>query len=679
MITRRFIQAATLSLVTFLGAVHVVAEEPTQVYFGDTHLHTSFSMDAFLYKNRTADPDTAYRFAKGQPVVHPYRRVRAQLDRPLDFLVVSDHAEFLGGMRAIYNDELVLEDQGFFSSIKNWFFIRTLKKAMESDDPGKMLNFWLPGPAEDPNGDPVADPNNQGPGGLGDTSALSKATWGKIIEAAERHNEPGVFTSFIGWEWSSIPSGANLHRVVVTPDVGDTAGQYIPFSSIESQYPEDLWAFLERTSEETGARFIAIPHNSNVSKGFMFADQTVRGDPITREYAERRNRWEPIAEVTQYKGDSETHPELSPDDEFADYETYPYIMQKSNDLSKTEKYVANAGDYARSGLKTGLTLDSALGINPFQFGMIGSTDSHNGMSAADERNFWGKFSTDSIPEAKMGSALAATAANGWSMEAAGLAAVWATENSREAIFAGMQRREVYATTGTRMRVRMFAGWSFPDGAADSEDMAQIGYESGVPMGAEIAAAETSVAESGAESDVESGTESGAESGAESDATEAAAVMNTESADPASMGDEVGNGLQLLIRVSKDPVGANLDRVQVVKGWLDQSGDLHEKVYNVAWAGDRDLDAEGRLPDVGSTVDLSVPTYTNDIGAAELSSLWVDPDFDAEQKAFYYVRALEIPTPRHSTYDAIALEQDFTDEQPPTLQERAYSSPIWYNP
>jgi hypothetical protein len=412
----------------------------------------------------------------------------------------------------------------------------------------------------------------------------------------------------------------------MSPDGGDTARQYIPFGSDQSQYPQDLWNWLENTSASSGARFIAIPHNSNISKGYMFAETTLKGEPITAAYARRRMKWEPVAEVTQYKGDSETHPDLSPNDEFADFETYGHYIQQT-----PESYKVAPADYARSGLKQGLAIEQNIGVNPYKFGMIGSTDSHTGMAAYEEDNFWGKLAVDSTPETKLGDKIGGSRATGWSMGAGGLAAVWAEENTREAIFEAFKRKEVYATTGSRMSVRLFAGWDFPQDAATSKRLAQIGYEQGVPMGADLTAA------------------------------------------------TAGQIPQLLIRARKDPKGANLDRVQVVKGWIDSDGSQREQVYNVAWSGDRALDAQGKLPSVGSTVDISVPSYDNSIGAPELSVLWTDPQFDASQRAFYYVRVLEIPTPRHSTYDAIALQSEPTQEHPPTLQERAYSSPVWYSP
>tara|TARA_R110002110_G_scaffold14698_1_gene67661 strand:+ start:87183 stop:89060 length:1878 start_codon:yes stop_codon:yes gene_type:complete len=607
------------------------AQEETRLLFGDTHLHTSYSFDAYLSKNQTADPDTAYRWAKGLPVIHPLNRTRVQINTPLDFLVVSDHAELMGVIRAINTDTAEMEDLGIWGNLKRWFAVTMLNRAIEGGSGTDFFNSLLPMPPESPGGDPVLDPANELPAGpFGDTLVTETNAWHEIVDSAERHNLPGHFTTFIGWEWSSIPTGANLHRIVFTPDSGALAKQFVPYGSDQSQYPEDLWSFLENTQEETGARFIAMPHNSNISKGYMYADTTLKGEPITDTYAARRMLWEPVSEVTQFKGDSETHPELSPNDPFADFETYTHYIQQVR-----EDYVPRAADYIRPALLRGLTLEQGTGVNPYQFGFIGSTDSHSGLASAEEDNFWGKFARDSTPETKRGSdSIGDARATGWSMAAAGLAAVWAKDNTREEIFAAFQRKEVYATTGTRLQVRVFGGWNFDPMALESSEIASLGYELGVPMGGNLTL-------------------------------------------PV---DASGSGVpQMMIQVMKDPKGANLDRVQVVKGWLDADGVEHEKIYNAAWAGDRELDNNGELRPIGNTVDLETGSYDNSIGAEELVALWTDPDFNADQRAFYYIRVLEIPTPRHSLLDALALQIEPPEEGPATLQERAYTSPIWYSP
>jgi len=612
-----------------------VAEGNNELLFGDTHLHTSYSFDAYLNKNETADPDTAYRWAKGLPVVHPYNQARVQIGTPLDFLVVSDHAELLGVIRAANLGSDEFEDLGLWGNFKRWLAITLLNRGIEKGSGFDTFIGLLPHKGQLPGTDPVQDPANEPPGApFGDTQAVETSAWKDIVQAAERHNQPGEFTAFVGWEWSSIPTGANLHRVVFTPDGADKALQYLPYGSDQSQYPQDLWQWLSDTSERTGSRFIAIPHNSNISKGYMFDETTLRGEPITAEYARQRMRWEPVSEATQFKGDSETHPTLSPEDEFADFESYEhYIQQEKQD------YVAAPGDYMRSALKRGLALKQKTGVNPYQVGMIGSTDSHSGLSSAEEDNFWGKFALDSSPLNKIPEAVEGSmSANGWNMSASGLAAVWAKSNSREDIFAAFQRKEVYATTGTRLRVRMFGGWDFVNADLNNPELASIGYERGVPMGSNLPA--PSLLEVEGEAEVSP---------------------------------------RFLISAMKDPADANLDRIQVIKGWVDASGAQREKVFDVAWSDGRELDANGKLPKVGNTVDLSTGRYSNSIGSAALSTLWQDPDFDPKLDAFYYVRVLQIPTPRHSLYDAIALQSDIPTEGPATIQERAYTSPIWYQP
>lgn len=624
------VSQGTALLAILLSSTAFADDEPTKLYWGDTHLHTSYSFDAFMNGNMTADPDTAYRWAKGQPVIHPGNRARVQLDRPLDFLVVADHAELLGVIHQIHDGDAELPDLGLWGSIKRWFAIKGLTRKLDDGTGHEIFRNLLPIEAANPGGDPVQDPNNELPGRtFGDTRELQRIAWHEIVDAAEQHNDPGTFTSFVGWEWSSIPTGANLHRIVMSPDGGETAKQYLPFGSDISQYPEDLWAWLDKTSSETGAEFIAIPHNSNISKGYMFGRTTLKGEPITPVYAKTRIRWEPVAEITQIKGDSETHPALSPDDPFADFESYGFYIQNS-DIPYT--YEAGEGDYIRAGLKTGLQVEEDIGTNPYKFGVIGSTDSHSGLSSADEDNFWGKMARDGTPESKRLFGIGRSALTGWNMSAQGLAAVWAEENSREAIFQAFKRKEVYGTTGPRMRVRFFGGWDFSAFDARHSDIADTGYKAGVPMGSDLAS-------------------------------------------PA----EENNAPQFLVQAVKDPEGANLDRVQIIKGWVDADGQAHEQVYNIAWSDDRALSPDGALPPVGDTVNRMTGQTTNTIGAAELVTIWTDPDFKPEERAFYYVRVLQIPTARHSFLDAIALQEGVENKGPEVIQERAYTSPIWYTP
>ena len=608
--------------ILFLSSSGVAAQD-RQLLWGDTHLHTTYSVDAFLNNNLTVDPDTAYRFAKGEPVIHPYHRARIQLEAPLDFLVVSDHAEFLGGMRDIYHNGLQDEGAGIWDSIANWFFTYAVRSEIDARKGPELFLELLPNSA-----DPrviAALPVNMADFPIPPDPKRERFAWEELVATAEAHYEPGEFTTLMGWEWSALPGGANLHRVVVTDADADQALTFQPFSALQSPYPEDLWQWLDRTSAGSGARFLAIPHNSNVSKGLMFTDTTLRGLPVDEEYARERMRWERIVEVTQIKGDSEAHLVLSPEDEFAGFEPFPFYLQRD-----VQEYVPRSGDYVRSALMTGLQLEAKVGINPFQFGLIGSTDSHAGLSTADENNFAGKMATDSTPETSRWAALGA-AVTGWHMSASGLAAVWAEDNTREAILGAMLRRETYATTGPRIRVRFYGGWDLSAEDLQAGERGSPAPARLVPMGGEI---------------------------------------------PSTDG---GDAPTFLVVAAKDPAGANLDRVQIVKGWLDAQGEAREQVFDVVWSGDRQPGVDGRLPVVGNTVDTRTARYDNSIGAAELAVVWRDPAFAAEHSAFYYVRVLEIPTPRHSLYDALALGMEAPDVGPSVIQERAYTSPIWYHP
>jgi len=635
----RATMAAALIATTALVSPALAAE--TQLLWGDTHLHTAYSTDAFMAGNRDADPDTAYRLAKGEPVVHPFNRTRVQLTRPLDFLVVADHAEGLGVLGQIYADDPDLSGSWFWQRWISAFFLDRFRGAIADPAEGTAsfrARMEQPSISPGDTADPIASSTSKGLVGaltqlipLETVQAMSASMWEKSVAAAEAHNEPGVFSAIIGWEWTQTANGVNLHRVVMSTLNGEQAATMDPVGSDEAPYPEDLWAGLDTLTQETNARFLSIPHNSNLSKGYMFADRTIRGEDISADYARTRMEWEPVIEVTQFKGDSETHPSLSPNDEFADFEQFEFYLQAT---PQNANYSASTGDYARTALMRGLEIDERIGVNPFQFGMIGSTDSHTGVASSEEPNFWGKVGLDSIPENKRTDDTISGIEdfNGWNMSASGLAAVWAEENTRESIFEAFARKEVYATTGSRIALRVFGGWSFPDGAADTADFAEVGYAAGVPMGGDLTNA------------------------------------------PAS-----GDPVNLLIRATRDPQGANLDRVQVIKGWLDTNGEAQEQIFDVVWSDDRAPDENGKIPAVGNTVNTSTGTFTNDIGAVELSAVWTDPAFDAAQKAFYYVRVLQIPTIRHSQLDAIALGQETPFEGPATIQERAYSSPIWYKP
>ena len=579
------------------GLAHAEAQH---VYFGDTHLHSSFSADAALMGNPSADPDTAYRYAKGLPVVHPNHRGRVQITTPLDFLAVSDHAEFLGIVPALFaGDPRVGQTpttDTFLEAAQKgdlWtaFTILTQQGGLAELDPGM------------------------------DSPEINRSTWQKITAAADAHYDPGNFTTLVAWEWSSMPTtdpavqGPNLHRVVLLREGADTANQFLPFSSFQSQRPEDLWAWFEETSEATGATFLAIPHNSNIGLGRMFDEVDSDGEAIDARYARERMKWEPVAEVTQVKGDSETHPTLSPTDEFADYELF--ITAGSSNVKP--------GDFLRSTMRRGLEIESRVGVNPYQLGLIGASDSHTGLASVEEDNYHGKWGSQSTPERMLAGSGIQIGAN---MGAAGLAAVWANQNSREEIFDAFRRREVYATTGTRIRLRFFGGFDFAEADLRGDDFAQRGYTRGVPMGGQL------------------------------DATS-------------------GKAPTFLVHALKDPAGANLDRIQIIKGWVDAAGESHEKVYDVALSDGRSTGSNGSAPAVGNTVDLTTGRYHNSIGAPQLGAAWTDPDFDPSQRsAFYYARVIEIPTPRHSLFDAIAVAQPHPENLPATVQERAYSSPIW---
>ncbi|GAB5452827.1 MAG: DUF3604 domain-containing protein [Halioglobus sp.] len=613
-----------LLLCTLLAASGVAGAADRQLLWGDTHLHTTYSSDAYSNNNLTAGPDTAFRYAKGMPVVHPYHKARLQIETPLDFLVVSDHAEFLGQIRYIHRNGVDTSDLGLWDSLKARVAAYILQNAIDDGEGRELFLSVLPDPTITPEEDAAASSvENSDISLLPMPLQVEIDTWRTITDIAESHNQPGEFSALIGWEWSAIPAGANLHRVVITDSDAATAQRYDPFGLDNSPYPEDLWAWLEETSAATGARFTAIPHNSNISKGYMFSDTTLRGEAFTEEYVQLRAKWERVAEITQIKGDSETHSIVSPEDEFADFENYPFYIQR-----ESTEYQPKVGDFVRGALKRGLELEQQLGLNPYVLGVIGSTDSHTSLSSAEEDNFHGKLATDSIPANKQSQWNDQTGPTGWSMSASGLAAVWATENTRGAILDALERREVYATTGPRIGVQFYGGAQFTEADLESADIYAAATARGVAMGGEL---------------------------------------------------RVDTAPTFMVIAEKDPVGANLDRVQIVKGWLDASGQAQEKVFNVAWSGDRVPGAGGELAAVGDTVNRTTGKFENSIGAPRLQSVWTDPQFDPAQAAFYYVRVLQIPTARHSLLDAIALGREHAGDHPDTIQERAYTSSIWYRP
>jgi len=576
------------------------------LYWGDTHLHTNFSVDAYLFGTMIATPDDAYRFAKGEILTHPVTQQKVQIKTPLDFLVVADHAERLGTFYAAKRG-----DKAILASSEG----ETLRKIVNSKNPFEIYMGWM-------------KKRNQGAVKLTevDTGPIMKSLWKEYSGYADTHNEPGKFTAFIGWEWTSMPNGNNMHRVIFTPESSDKTSQFLPYSSSHSDKPEDLWNWLNETSERLDIDFTAIPHNSNVSGGLMFPEEkSYKGNPVNKAYAQMRSKWESVAEITQIKGTSETTPSLSPNDEFANFELWDILL--TAETGKVERGNPGKGDFLRDALGTGMKIEEKSGVNPYKYGFIGSSDAHTAMPAVEEDNFQGKFFIDGLQPQKNKEVILSVKAIEFS--SSGYAAVWAENNSRKAIFEAFKRKEVYATSGPRIQLRLFAGYDFEKTDIDSPNYIAIGYKKGVPMGGDLLAS-------------------------------------------------TGKAPKLMIHAAKDPKSANLDRIQVVKGWLE-NGEFKEKVFDVSWSGNRSLNAKGKLPPVGNTVDVLKATYTNTIGTRELSIVWEDPEFNAQTKAFYYARVLEIPTPRYSTYASAKLGIEPWKEATPTIQERAYSSPIWYTP
>lgn len=587
---------------------------PTRPLFGDTHTHTAYSMDAGAFGARL-DPADAYRLAKGEEVMASSGQL-VKLSRPLDFLVVTDHSDNMGFFPDLFRGkpEILADPLGrkWYDMIQNGQGAEAAVDIITSFGAGKFKGPILYTP----------------------DSGAYRSAWNETVKAAEEANEPGRFTAFIGYEWTSNTGGNNLHRNVIFRDDGSLARQVVPYTVLPpgSDNPRDLWKWMDAYEAKTGGDVLAIAHNGNLSNGIMFPMiEPGTGKPLDREYAETRAKWERLYEVTQIKGDGETHPFLSPNDEFANFERW----DKGNlDLTVVKTPEMLAFEYARSALQNGLKVEKELGVNPYKFGMIGSTDAHTGLAAVEEDNFWGKTSSSepsadrtTHPFVKTDKAVIM----GWEQTASGYAAVWAADNTREAIFDAMERRETYATTGPRMAVRLFAGWDFTAEDANTRSPAVIGYTKGVPMGGDLTAAPDDRAPT------------------------------------------------FLVAALKDPIGANLDRYQIVKGWLDEAGEVHETVYDVAWSGDRTPGADGKVPAVGSTVDVANATWTNTIGAPELVAVWTDPEFDAAQRAFYYGRVLEIPTPRWTAFDAKYFGIKMSPEVVMEMQERAYTSPIWYTP
>ena len=632
-----------LLIASKLQAYSGIDHYPKSVYWGDTHLHTNISIDANGMGNRKLTPDDAYRFAKGEEII-AHNGLPAELRRPLDFLVVADHAVNMGVMpRLAQGDKEILK----FELGKRWYqqwqssFTDThkaltdatadsLNAARQSMKNGSGSFIWRSWYFKESDRDKAEVFTDQ---------ELRRSVWADVIHNAESHYQPGTFTTFIGYEWTSqaiYQTQAAIHRVVIFRDGKEKVSQVTPFSYFDSDEPEQLWDYFAEYEENTQGDVFSIPHNSNMSNGVMFSLTDAHNTPITKDYATKRSRWEPLVEATQIKGDSETHPLVSVNDEFGDYETWnSWKGWQGLDSCDYDCIQRKQASYVRPALGLGLKAKANIGVNPFKFGMIGSTDSHTSLATADEDNFWGKLSY--YEPSKFRAIYRAyhndpTSQGRWEYSAAGYAAIWAEENTRESLFAAMKRKEVYASTGPRITVRFFGGWDYQQNDAYKPDLARIGYEKGVPMGGDLTAAPESKAP------------------------------------------------RFLIRAVKDPDGANLDRVQVIKGWHDANGDLHEKIYNVALSDGRKESWRGKVKPVGNTVDIPDASYTNTIGDPELAVVWTDPDFDKDELAFYYLRVLEIPTPRWTAYDAKYFKlKDIPEEVPMITQERAYTSPIWYTP
>jgi hypothetical protein len=591
---------------------------PTNVYWGDTHLHTGMSMDAGAFGARLT-PEDAYRFARGEELTSS-TGLKVKLSRPLNFLVVADHSDNMGFFPRLYDgDPAMLADP----TGKKWY-----EMVQAGGQEGVKAAVEII----------VAFSQNKFPPALASFpgSAAYRSAWEETIEAAEKYNDPDRFTAFIGYEWTSNTGGNNLHRVVIYRDGGDKAGQMEPYTTLKplgSDNPRDLWKWLANYEDKTSGQVLAIAHNGNLSNGIMFPMiESFTGKSIDKVYAETRVRWEPLYEATQIKGDGEAHPFLSPNDEFADYETWD---QGNLDLSVPKQDDMLQYEYARSALQLGLQLEQKLGINPYKFGMIGSTDSHTGLATAEEENFFGKHSGAEPgpkrwehPMAQLGD----RKYEGWSMVSSGYAAVWATENTRKALFDAMMRKETYATTGSRMIVRFFGGWDFTEADAHNRLPAAVGYSKGVPMGGDLRNA------------------------------------------------LAGKAPTFLVAALKDPLSGNLDRIQIVKGWVDAKGKRQERIYDVAVSDGRNIGADGRCKTpVGNTVDVANATWRNTIGDPELIAVWKDPDFDPKLRAVYYARVIEIPTPRWTAYEAKRFGVKMLPEVPMVTHERAYTSPIWYTP
>jgi len=594
------------------SAANIPVNPLKEAYFGDTHVHTGWSFDAGL-DGAILTPDDAYRFALGEEITSN-TGTKTRLKRPYDWFLISDHSDGMGvinevidGNPEMMESEILAGWNKAFASGEEAQMAAAKSEVVVLQSTGK-----LPEQAMDPK--------------------WMASAWNKTIDAAEKFNQPGTFTTFTAYEWTvNAGGGDNLHRNIIYKEGGDQARDILPLTTFETQEPKKLWAWMANYEAKTGDKLLAIPHNGNMSNGRMYEEQQFDGTPMTKEWAEIRAKYERLMELFQYKGQSEAHPYLSPTDEFANYELWDRgnLVLKPKTSKEMWKY-----EYYREGLKSGMRIGQELGANPFMYGANSGTDTHTGISSLDESEFYGKFKTVEPNNTERWDFPLLEGNNdiykGWEMAASGVMGVWAESNTREAIWEAMYNRETFSTTGSRLKMRFFAGFGLSE-TDMVKGMAQAGYDNGVPMGSVLAG----------------------------------------SADTTAPG--------FLIHVVKDPQGANLDRIQVIKGWVDANGETQEMIYEVAWAGDRTLDAKGKLPAIGNTVNMETAAYTNDIGETELSTYWSDPDFDPALPSFYYVRVLEIPTPRWTLFDKIRHNLDLPDNVPLVHQERGVTSPIWYTP
>lgn len=592
---------AVLGCTTLLTNPSFAANPDRDCFFGQTHSHTSWSVDAYLIGNHITGPEEAYKYSMGEPIKHPAGFEVKIKGRPLDFHGVTDHSEYVGVI-AMANDPTTEISK------------TAVGKRLQAKTPAEFnaVFQWIAGSLAKKQ--PIKELLSP---------EIAGTVWKKNIEIADKYYKPGKFTTFVAYEWTSAPNFRNMHRNVFFKDSKKVAA--LPFSAIDSMHPEDLWTWMDAQRKQ-GNELLAISHNGNLSDGIMFPiDVDSKGRPIDAAWAESRTRNEFLTEIHQVKGTSETHPGLSPNDEFANYEIMSFLIGVPNSTSKLN------GSYIREAYENGLAMQVARGYNPYKMGVVGASDSHNTVIPyRQDNNFGAHGFADGSPKAR----LSGSVESGMTVvqtSVAGLGGVWAEENTRESIFAAMQRKEVFGTSGVRIPVRLFGGWKFDEQLWKDKDWVKTAYANGVPMGGDLSA------------------------------------------------EAAGKAPTFAVWAVKDPDDGNLDRIQIIKGWT-KNGQVFEKVYDVAWSGDRKPDATtGKVPAVGSTVDISKATYTNTIGATELRKTWTDPEFDPSLHAFYYARVLQIPTPRWSTYDAAKLNVAPPKDVAATVQERVWTTPIWFTP